>query len=230
MLSAISNIPQTLLFGQPIGGLSTTDDTAMENFYNFIERIQKRDVKSNLRYLLSIIFQAGVHTGEVDEVPKLKIKFKPLWSLSDIEQSDIDQKKAQTRQTKAQTAQIYVDMQAVYPSEIRKKLADSEEFDVESMLDEYDDDELFPDERRHQGETPPAFQNKISESEQVAAYREGVSVGEHNSDPGTEGSASTAAPAATKLPQDMSKEELEKAQKAQGKRGGGFVGEKYGFK
>lgn len=228
MLSAVTNIPQTILFGQPVGGLSTTDDTAMENYYNFVERIQKRQVKSNLRYLLSIIFQAGVRTGEVDEVPKLKVQFKPLWSLSEAEQADLEQKKAQTQQTKAQTAQIYVDMQAIDPSEVRKKLADSEEFDVENMLDEYDDEELFQEQepqidpitgqpipQPEGSEVPPGVQGKITEQGELAGYGEGVDIEKHNTDPGTEGSVSTAAPAATKLPQDMSAEELEKAQKAQ---------------
>ena len=207
MLSAVTNIPQTILFGQPVGGLSSTDDTAMENYYNFVERIQKKMLRSNLRYLLAVIFQAGVHTREADEVPKLKVAFNPLWSLSDTEQAELDLKRAQVQQTKAQTAQIYVDMQAVDPSEVRKKLADSEEFDVESMLDEYSEDDLFPKEPEQN--IDPATGLPIQQSEQ---YGQEAGIEEHNTDPGKEGSASTAAPAATKLPQDMSQEELETAE------------------
>lgn len=182
MLSALSNIPQTILFGQPVGGLSTTDDTAMENYYNFVQRIQKRQLRSNLRYLLSIIFQAGVSTGEVDEVPKIKVEFNPLWSLSDVERADLEQKKANTQNTKARTAQIYVDMQAMDSSEVRKSLADSDEFDVEEILDGTSDDDLFPLDL-----TPD--------------------------NPGVEenGNAPDAAPTATKLPEDMSVEELAQA-------------------
>lgn len=224
MLSALSNIPQTILFGQAVGGMSSTDDTSMENYYNYVERIQRRMLKSNLRYLLSIIFQAGLATGEVDEVPKIKIKFNPLWSLSDVEQADLEQKREQTKFTRAQTAQIYVGMQAIDPSEVRQKLADSEEFDVEAMLDEYDDDELFPDQIA--GETPvdaqgqpvqPETGTSIFEEGDFAEYGQDVSVEEHNADPETGGNAPAAAPAATKLPQDMSAEELaEKAEKGVG--------------
>ena len=114
MLSALSNIPQTILFGQAVGGLSSTDDTSMENYYNYVEN-PKQDAQSNLRYLLSIIFQAGLATGEIDEIPKIKIKFNPLWSLTDVEQADLEQKKEQTKLIRAQTAQIYVNMQAVDP-------------------------------------------------------------------------------------------------------------------
>ena len=221
MLSALSNIPQTILFGQAVGGMSSTDDTSMENYYNYVERIQRRMLKSNLRYLLSIIFQAGLATGEVDEVPKIKIKFNPLWSLSDVEQADLEQKREQTKFTRAQTAQIYVNMQAIDPSEVRQKLADSEEFDVEAMLDEYDDDELFPEQIATenpvdaQGQpVQPGTGTSIFEDGNFAEYVQDVSVEEHNADLETGGNAPAAAPAATKLPEDMSAEELvEKAEK-----------------
>ena len=221
MLSALSNIPQTILFGQAVGGMSSTDDTSMENYYNYVERIQRRMLKSNLRYLLSIIFQAGLATGEVDEVPKIKIKFNPLWSLSDVEQADLEQKREQTKFTRAQTAQIYVNMQAIDPSEVRQKLADSEEFDVEAMLDEYDDDELFPEQIATenpvdaQGQpVQPGTGTSIFEEGNFAEYVQDVSVEEHNADLETGGNAPAAAPGATKLPEDMSAEELvEKAEK-----------------
>lgn len=225
MLSAITSIPQTILFGQGVGGMSSTDDTSMENYYNYVERIQKRMLRSNLRYLLSIIFQAGLYTGEVDEVPKINVEFNPLWSLTDSEQADLDQKKASTQLTKAQTAQTYVQMEAVDPSEVRKKLADSDEFDVETMLDEYEDDEdLFANMQNMEGETgsqnpvegQPVEQGGASPAGEGAAdYAEGVDIEEHDTDPGKNGSASpAAAPAATKLPQDMSEEEKAEAAKA----------------
>ena len=159
MLSAITNIPQMILFGSSVGGMSSTDDTSMENYYNYIERIQKRMLRSNLRYLLSIIFQAGVATGEVDEVPKLKVDFSPLWSMSETEKADLDMKKAQTQQIKAQTAVTYIQSEVIDPSEVRKKLADSEEFDIENMLDEYEEEELFPEDLT--GEVEPGTGKSI---------------------------------------------------------------------
>ena len=228
LLSALSNIPQVILFGQAVGGLSTTDDTSMENYYNYVERIQKRMLRKNLRYLLSIIFQAGLATGEIDEVPSIKIKFNPLWSLNDVQQADLDLKKEQVKLARAQTAQVYVGMQAVDPSEVRKKLADSEEFDVETMLDEYDDDDLFPEQDAQGFSTDDSIPSEeqpnetqvnpdqtaqqsghISEQGSFANYAQGVSIEEHNADPEDGGNAPAAAPAATKLPQDMSDEEVE---------------------
>ena len=146
-LSALTCIPQTILFGRSPAGMNSTGESDLENWYNYLERIQKRMLKGNLRYLLSIIFQAGYVSGQIDEAPPIKIDFNPLWSLSEQEEAALEQTKASTQQTKAQTAQIYVDMQAIDPTEVRKKLADSEEFDVENMLDEFDDEQLFPEDQ-----------------------------------------------------------------------------------
>lgn len=238
-LSALTSIPQTILFGRSPAGMNATGDADLENWYNYLERIQKRMVKKNLRYLLSVIFQAGVRTGEVDEVPKIKVEFNPLWSLSDTEQADLDQKRAQTQFTRAQTAQLYIDKQVIDPSEVRAKLADSEEFDVENMLDEYDDEALFPDEPAEgdpvsgdvgqnifeQGQfadyakgvdlkkaiEDPSLLNREMLDKLSAKYAEGTSTEEHKKDPGGDGEAPTAAPAATKLPQDMSDEERQQS-------------------
>ena len=182
-LSALTSIPQTILFGRSPAGMNSTGTSDMENWYNFVERIQKRMLKSNLRYLLSIIFQAGVATGEIDEVPPIKPKFEPLWSLSELEEANLQQTKAATQQTKASTAQIYVGMQAIDPSEVRKKLAESDEFDVENMLDDLEDEDL-------------------------ESFIEGLGNESDDESHESQGNSPDAAPAATKLPQDMTEDEM----------------------
>lgn len=214
MLSAVSNIPQVILFGQKVGGLGNGDDTSMENWYNYVERIDKRMLKSNIRYLLSIVFQAGLATGEVDEVPKIKVSFNPLWSMSDTEKADLELKREQVKLAKAQTTQVYVGMQALDPTEVRKKLADSDEYDVEQILDEYEEEDLFPPDETPSPNgslLPPGA--SIPEQGSFAGYAEGVDLEAHNADPQEEGNGPDAAPAATKLPQDMSQEELETAER-----------------
>lgn len=240
MLAALSNIPQIILFGQTISGMSSTDDTSMENYYNYVERIQKRMLRSNLRYLLSVVFQAGLATGEVDEVPKLKVQFNPLWSVSDSEQATLDQQKAQTEQVKAQTAQIYVGMEAIDPSEVRSKLADSDDFDVENMLDEYTEEELeagMPSGEEEQPQAPvgqtatpdsqPTGNDEKAGPGQLLNEKTLSAVGNNAKDPatmetkvssdphenkeGTEGDEPASAPAATKKPSDMDPEEKAKA-------------------
>lgn len=100
-------------------------------------------LKRNLRTLLDVVFRAGIASGDVAEEPDYKLEFKPLWSLSDTEQAAVDQTKAQTALVKAQTAQAYVDMQALDPTEVRRRLASDEEFDVEDIISEDDEDDLL---------------------------------------------------------------------------------------
>lgn len=201
-LSALTNIPQSILFGRSPTGMSDTGESDHENWYSYVGRIQKRMVKSNLRYLLSVIFQAGLATGEVDEVPKIKVEFNPLKTMSDTEQADLELKRAQTEQTKAQTVQIYVNMEVIDPMEVRRSLADSGEFEIDTILDEYENEEELMAAYAGQ-EMSPGFQPGIMESGAFNRYATGVDVGEHDKNPGTTGSAPATAPAASKLPQDM---------------------------
>lgn len=143
MLSALTNIPQTILFGRSPAGMNSTGDSDLENWYSFVGRVQKLMLKQNLRILLDVIFRAGVVSGDIKEEPDYKLKFNPLWSLSDAEQATVDQTKAQTAQIKAQTAQIYVDMQAIDPQEVRKGLAADEDFDVEDIVSEDESEDLL---------------------------------------------------------------------------------------
>lgn len=141
LLSALTNIPQTILFGRSPAGMSATGESDMENFYNFVERIQKTMLRPNLQVLLDVIIQAGVHTGELDKAPDIHLEFNPLWSLSEAEQAQVESTKAQTASTRANTAIAYVNNQILDPTEVRRKLADSGEFNVEDIITEDDIDE-----------------------------------------------------------------------------------------
>lgn len=206
LLSALTNIPQTVLFGRSPAGMNSTGESDLENWYSYVGRIQKRMLKSNLRYLLSVIFQAGLYTGEVDEVPKIKIEFNPLKTTTESEQANLDSQRASTALIKAQTAQVYRDMEVLDSTEIRKKLADSGEFDVETILDEYEnEEELMAAYTEQEAENPNAAPLPTEEG----GYTAEVDVEKHEAKTGSEGSTPANAPAATKLPQDMSSEEKE---------------------
>lgn len=139
MLSAVTNIPQTILFGRSPAGENSTGDSDMENYYNFVNKIQKMMLKKNMRVLLDLIFECGKKRGAIKEIPAYKVEFTPLWSLSETEQANVDSVKATTEQTKAATAQTYVDMQVLDPSEVRAGLKKSEEYTINDLLNEEDD-------------------------------------------------------------------------------------------
>jgi phage-related protein (TIGR01555 family) len=143
MLSAVTNIPQTILFGRSPAGQNSTGLADLENYYNYVEHIQKLMLKRNLNTLLDIIVRVGLHTGKLKEKPDIRLAFNPLWSMSETEQTAVDREKAQRAYIKMQTAQGYVDMGALDPSEVRAALAKTEEFDIESMLDDMTDSDLW---------------------------------------------------------------------------------------
>lgn len=154
-LSALTSIPQTILFGRSPAGMNATGDSDLENYYNYVERIQKRILKKNLRYLLNVIFRAGVNSGEIEEMPDVKIEFNPLWSMSDTEKTALDQQKAQVELTKAQIASTYVQMEVIDPMEVRKKLAEEDAFDIETILDDYTEEELMENAPQQQAQGDP---------------------------------------------------------------------------
>ena len=184
MLSALTNIPQTILFGRSPAGMNATGDSDFESYYNFVEKIQRLMLKRNLRTLLDVVFRAGIASGDVAEEPDYKLEFKPLWSLSDTEQAAVDQTKAQTALVKAQTAQAYVDMQALDPTEVRRRLASDEEFDVEDIISEDDEDDLL---QSLLGTEPSTMSD-------VEAAQKNIEQGQA---PGGEDQSATVAPTAT---------------------------------
>ena len=135
LLSAATCIPQTILFGRSPAGENATGESDLENYYNFVEGIQKRMLKKNIRTLIKAIVQAGVYDGSIENPGNIKPTFKPLWSLSETEKATVELTKAQRAQVAAQTAQLYIDMQAIQPDEVRQALAKDEQVDVESILD-----------------------------------------------------------------------------------------------
>jgi len=135
ILSAVTNISQAVLFGRSPAGMNATGESDLENYYNYIERIQKLMLRGNMCKLVDIIVQVGLAQGKFSEAPQIKLAFNPLWSMSDEDQAKVERERAQTQQIKAQTAKIYVDMQALDPSEVRKGLAGEEEYSIEDLLD-----------------------------------------------------------------------------------------------
>lgn len=140
MLSAVTNIPQTILFGRSPAGMNATGDSDLENYYNMVENIQKQNMKSNARTVIDLILKQGMLESKIPIIPKYKMKFAALWSMSDTEQANVEQTKAQTEYAKAQTAQIYMDSNVLDPSEVRKSLASEGDFEIEDVLS--DEDEL----------------------------------------------------------------------------------------
>lgn len=140
LLSAVTCIPQTILFGRSPSGENATGESDLENYYNFVEGIQKRMLKKNIRTLLKAVVQAGVYDGSIAEPQTIKPTFKPLWSLSEAEQATVELTKTQRAQATAQTAQLYIDMQVLQPDEVRRALSQDGSLNIEDILDNQPED------------------------------------------------------------------------------------------
>lgn len=139
MLSAVTNIPQTILFGRSPSGMNSTGESDMENYYNMVENIQKQNMKNNARIIIELVLKQGKLDGSISNTPKFKMKFAALWSMSETEQADVDNKNANTDLIKAQAAQIYMDSNVLDPAEVRNALANEGKFDIDEVLS---DDQL----------------------------------------------------------------------------------------
>lgn len=140
MLSAVTDIPQTILFGRSPAGENSTGESDQENYYNMVENIQKQNMKRNARTIIDLKLIEGLRNGKIKEKPKYKVKFAALWSMSEKEKAEIEKLKADTEYVKAQTAGVYMDSGVVDASEVRKNLAKEDEFQIEELITKDDFD------------------------------------------------------------------------------------------
>lgn len=140
MLSAVTHIPQTVLFGRSPAGMNSTGESDLANYYDYVGQIQEPMIRDNLITVIDIILAAGKAKGNIPgEIPEYTVEFKPLWNKTEKEQAELEQAKATAALTKAQAAQIYVDIQALDSVEIRRSLAKEESYDIEDVITEEDD-------------------------------------------------------------------------------------------
>ena len=167
MLSAVTNIPQTILFGRSPAGMNSTGENDLENYYNMVENIQKQNMKANSRTVIDLILRQGKLEGKIPEIPKYKVRFASLWSMSETEQAAVEKTKADTEHTKAQTAQIYMDSSVLDPSEVRKSLANEGNFDIEEVISA--DDLDIPDDAFDMGINTPVHITDLPDGKERAS-------------------------------------------------------------
>lgn len=138
MLSAVSHIPQTRLFGRSPAGENATGEGDLENYKEAVGNIQSGDLRDNTRTLVELILRGMVWNREIDEIPEYTITYNSAWSLSDDEKAAQDQTVAAAQLARAQTAAAYVTAGILETPEVRRSLAKDEQFDPENILTEED--------------------------------------------------------------------------------------------
>lgn len=124
-LSAVSNIPVTLLMGRAPGGLNSTGKSDTDNWYARIESMQNDQLRKPLDRLVTIILQSkGRDVGDY------KLCFKPLSVPTDKESAEIDKYKAEAKKIEMETSTGYVNVGSLDPDEVRQGIADEYEIDA----------------------------------------------------------------------------------------------------
>lgn len=105
-LAGSSRIPVTRLFGRSPAGLNATGENDLRNYYDMIEANQRNRLMPAIRRLVNLICA----WKNIKKAPE--ITFNSLYQLTEDEKAKIDY-------TTAQTNQIYVNMSALDPDEVR---------------------------------------------------------------------------------------------------------------
>jgi hypothetical protein len=119
-LSAVTGIPESLLFGRQQGGLNSTGKSDLENWYAKVGQGQNTILLPALDKLVTV--QLHVMGKYVDDY---LIKFNPLSIPSSKDTAETDYKRAQT-------FEILNNIGALDASEIRKMLPD-EGYDIDNV-------------------------------------------------------------------------------------------------
>jgi len=111
-MAAVGRIPLVVLLGITPSGLNASSEGEIQVFYDYIKEQQELLFRDNLERLIRII-QLSLF-GDVDD--SISFEFEALWQLD-------DEALARIRKSDADAATAYVDLGAVAPIEVRKRLA-----------------------------------------------------------------------------------------------------------
>nr|DAO19759.1 MAG TPA: Portal [Caudoviricetes sp.] len=132
-LCAAADISATVLFGRSPQGQNSTGESDLENYYNMIERIQQRKIKPQIYRLLHLMDCCSEYALNLPQ--DFTVDFAKLWNPSAKEQAETKQIEADARAKEAAAAAQYVSLGALDPQEVRQKLDDGDEYDLDRSID-----------------------------------------------------------------------------------------------
>lgn len=115
-MCSISHIPATILTGISPSGLNASSEGELESFDDWVNSQQEDHWRGPIEMLLRLV-QLNLF-GEIDN--GIDFIFRPLHQTTEIEKADI-------RLKESQTDEIYVNMGAVGPDEVRSRLISDKE-------------------------------------------------------------------------------------------------------
>jgi uncharacterized protein len=132
-LSASSNIPLMILFGEHARGIGNSGAGNLESYYGMVAHIQSVIARPALEKITSILWVQKSLPGKIPD--KWKLNFNPLWIATDLEIAQTELAEAQADAAEVATMIQLMTEQILAPEEVRKIV-------VQDMYDDYG----FPDE------------------------------------------------------------------------------------
>ena len=112
LISADTGYPMTRLFGMSPAGMNSTGESDMNNYYDMVRSLQVTELQPVLLRLVRII-------SEWQGLEEPYIDFRPLETMNEKEQADLDKQKADTEKVEADTYKAYIDAGVLEPYEVR---------------------------------------------------------------------------------------------------------------
>lgn len=113
LTSASTGYPMTKLFGISPAGLNSTGDSDMYQYYDMVRAKQQTELLPILERLIHIVSQW-------QKIPEPKIVFNPLEQMTEKEQAELEEKKANTEYRKMETYQGYINMGIMSPEVVEE--------------------------------------------------------------------------------------------------------------
>jgi phage-related protein (TIGR01555 family) len=148
-LSAAFRQPATLLFGQSPAGMQATGASDIRFFYDQIAANQETTLRPRLERLIKLVTldKDGPTSGREPE--DWSFSFNPLFQLTELEQSEL-------RHRQAQTDQIYVTEGVVSEDEVAFSRFGGDRYNTDTILDlEQREEDKLADERDPEPVPPP---------------------------------------------------------------------------
>ena len=105
-ICGLTGIPFTVLFGRSPAGLNSTGAGDLENYYNMVAGIQRRQLKPQLEKLIRTLMLCNDGPTGGKEIKDWSIKFNALWVPTQKEQAETEKLQAERQKIEIETVAL----------------------------------------------------------------------------------------------------------------------------
>lgn len=129
-ICGLTGIPFTVLFGRSPAGLNSTGAGDLENYYNMVAGVQRRQLKPQIEKLVRTLMHCSEGPTGGKEIEDWNIKFNPLWVPTQKEQSETEKLQAEKQRIEVETIALLKNAQLMDDSEARKYLKENTDYPI----------------------------------------------------------------------------------------------------